>query len=780
MNYKNKEYRNIVDQVDYLTKMLSQATDIVKQVVGQVDTVAELPAPSVDNIGDTYAVGTSSPYEYYVNLGDRWLDIGMFPGKGDKGDKGDSGYSTLYCYDVTTPTTTNILKASIIKPVDYVVKNGDIIVSKSGMFYEVIQEEAISYKVTYLFNIFEDSIFTGTTKIENVIVSGDATLNRVTCNDITVPEPSDLTDATNKKYVDEQVGTKADTSGVYPNLTSGSTYQLLSKSALDDDSTYKKRLSGGDKNVLTGPAVVSKIYGKSYVVNQMLQDPFFDDRTKWTKIGNAAGTIITGNQCYFVPDNTQLSTLTCNVSTIKGHKYRFQVDMKLNSTYSGTNLYALFYPYSVTGKQFIVAENDTEWHTYTIEFVVSESQLNKNLFQIGLRDVSDSAVAWTCKNAQMIDLSLGDVKELEGYNTGEIVSLNNLSMTTNGLNQMNDELLVNKGFTKVSDHTFSISGSPKTSIIWTNDIDYKGQMYVMCKLKSPLNNLQIQYVYDDDTTSVIQCSSFSGEEFMSMDVNNKSIANKQVKHIDIVYIGLQSAVIKDISIIYSITNLYDNVYNDYLSNTHTFTLSNNLYSIGSTKDILDYEMQKKISNVKMIDDLSTLNWRQNESPNGSGWFVCDLPSDMKPGVNYDSLGNILCDKLACDTYNNAYKSNVDNCICYDTQRLGIRMNQASNTTSLKTLIKNVRLLYILTNTISTPIVVGTDNIYHIHSNGLEELSEEVRIETKYQRDMNDDILRLDYDYLSKQSLDSLLHALKNKGIEISYTFDYSTNTYKFI
>ena len=43
MKYKNKEYRNIVDQVDYLTKMLSQATDVVKQVVGQVDTFAELP-----------------------------------------------------------------------------------------------------------------------------------------------------------------------------------------------------------------------------------------------------------------------------------------------------------------------------------------------------------------------------------------------------------------------------------------------------------------------------------------------------------------------------------------------------------------------------------------------------------------------------------------------------------------------------------------------------------------------------------------------------------------
>lgn len=775
MNYKNKEYRNIVDQVDYLTKMLAQSTDIVKQVVGQVDTVAELPAPSVDKIGDTYAVGTSSPYEYYVNLGDRWLDIGMFPGKGDKGDTGDSGYSTLYCYDVTTSTTTKILKASIIKQDGYVVKNGDILVSKSGMFYEVIGEEALSYKVTYLFNLFEDSIFTGTTKIENVIVSGDATLNHVTCNDVTVPYPSDQTDATNKQYVDEQDDKKADTTGTYMNLTSGSTYQLLSTSALDDDSVYKKRLSGGDKNVLTGPAVVSKIYGKSYVVDQMIQDPFFADSTKWTKIGNAAGTIIAGNQCVFYPDNTQLSVLTCNVSTIKGHKYRFQVDMKLNSTYSGTNLYALFYPYSVTGTQFIVAENDTNWHTYYIEFVVSESQLNKNLFQIGRRDVSDSAVAWTCKNAQMIDLSLGDVKELLDYNTGDIVSHNNLTMVTNGLNQMNDELLVNKGFTKVSDHTFSISGTANTSIIWTNDIDYKGQMYVMCKLKSTVNNLQIRYVYDDDTTSVVQCSSFSSEEFMSMDINNKSIANKQVKHIDIVYIGLQPATIKDISITYSITNLYDNVYNDYWSDTHTFTLSNNLYSINNTKDILDYEMKRKISTIKMIDDLSLLGW----SKYANGWFACTLPSDMKPGDSDTAIGNILCDKLACDTYNNAYNGNIDNCICYNNTYLAIRMNQASDVESLKTLIKNVKLLYILTNTISTPIVIGTDNIYYIHSDGLESLSEEVHIETKYQRDMNDDILRLDYDYLSKQSLDSLLLALKNKGIEISYTFDYSTNTYKF-
>lgn len=776
MNYKNKEYRNIVDQVDYLTKMLSQATDIVKQVVGQVDTYDELPSPSMNNVGDTYAVGTSSPYEYYVNLGDRWLDIGSFPGKGEQGQQGDDGYSTIYYYEITTTSTTSILKSGIIKPDDYVVKNGDIIVSKSGMFYEIIGEESLVYKVTYLFNLFEDSIFTGTTKQENIIVSGDATLNHVTCNDIIVPSPSDANDATNKQYVDEQVSTKANTSGLYPNLTSGSTYQLLSKSAINDDSTYKVRLAGGDKNVLTGPAVVSKIYGKSYIVNQLIEDPFFNDSAKWVKIGNASGTIIANNQCYFMPDNAQLSVLTCNTSTIKGHKYRFQVDMKLQNTYSGTNLYALFYPYSVTGTQFVLAENDTNWHTYSIEFVVNESQLNKNLFQIGRRDVSDSQVAWTCKNAQMIDLSLGDVKELEDYNTGEIISLNNLSMITNGLNQMNDELLVNKGFTKVSDHVYSISGSPITSTIWTNNIDYKGQMYVMCKLKSSINNLQLQYVYDDGTKNTIQCSSFSAEEFMSMDVNNKSIANKQVKYIQIVYIGLQSATIKDLSIIYSVTNTYDNVYNEYWSDTHTFTLANNLYSVNNIKDVLDYTKKEKINIIKLIDDLSTLSWTKQTN----GFFACSLPSDMKPGDGYDSLGNILCDKLVCDTYNNAYKGNVDNCICYDTTRLGIRMNQASDVESLKTLIKDVKLLYILTNTTNTPIIVNTDNIYYIHSDGLESLSEEVHIETKYQRDMNDDILRLDYDYLSIQSLNSLLNALKNKGIEISYTYDYSTNTYTFV
>ena len=77
----NKTYRNLEEQVGYLSDMISEATDVVKEVVAVQTTV-----PTSTNgyhVGDTIAVGTNTPYDYYTLIAKsgslEWLYLGEFP-----------------------------------------------------------------------------------------------------------------------------------------------------------------------------------------------------------------------------------------------------------------------------------------------------------------------------------------------------------------------------------------------------------------------------------------------------------------------------------------------------------------------------------------------------------------------------------------------------------------------------------------------------------------------------------------------------------------------------
>lgn len=87
----NKVYRNLQQQVKYLTDLANQGVDVVKNVSGIVANASQLPDVASVEIGTTYAVGTSKPYEYYVALNGRWVDIGQFPYQGPTGATGPVG-----------------------------------------------------------------------------------------------------------------------------------------------------------------------------------------------------------------------------------------------------------------------------------------------------------------------------------------------------------------------------------------------------------------------------------------------------------------------------------------------------------------------------------------------------------------------------------------------------------------------------------------------------------------------------------------------------------------
>ena len=87
----NKVYRNLQQQVKFLTDLANQDVNVVKNVNGVVANVNQLPDVASVETGTTYAVGTSKPYEYYVALNGKWVDLGEFPYQGPKGSTGADG-----------------------------------------------------------------------------------------------------------------------------------------------------------------------------------------------------------------------------------------------------------------------------------------------------------------------------------------------------------------------------------------------------------------------------------------------------------------------------------------------------------------------------------------------------------------------------------------------------------------------------------------------------------------------------------------------------------------
>ena len=103
----NEELRNLEEQVEknkddilFILEQEGVLNQFGIKVVGQIDTAASLPAPSIyaGDYGDAYAVGTETPYDLYVwtrangtHPSDYWFNIGKFPVPGPAGKDGATG-----------------------------------------------------------------------------------------------------------------------------------------------------------------------------------------------------------------------------------------------------------------------------------------------------------------------------------------------------------------------------------------------------------------------------------------------------------------------------------------------------------------------------------------------------------------------------------------------------------------------------------------------------------------------------------------------------------------
>lgn len=99
--FNDKQYRSLQEQVKFLTDKVAEhykidrvLADLGIKIMGQVNTVEDLPdAPpgGAEAYGEAYAVGTETPYQFYVwTRPGEWFNIGQIAIAGPQGPEGDS------------------------------------------------------------------------------------------------------------------------------------------------------------------------------------------------------------------------------------------------------------------------------------------------------------------------------------------------------------------------------------------------------------------------------------------------------------------------------------------------------------------------------------------------------------------------------------------------------------------------------------------------------------------------------------------------------------------
>ena len=144
---------NVQEQLYYLTELIGQSTDIVKNISGKVSTASALPDYKSQVLGTTYAVGDNAPYVYYVATTSGWLNLGIFPRKGPSGADGQNGNSIFFTNANGNSQTTSLNIDSIYNPNNLPISEGNLIlmINNEGTFvFSVTSVTGIVINISYL------------------------------------------------------------------------------------------------------------------------------------------------------------------------------------------------------------------------------------------------------------------------------------------------------------------------------------------------------------------------------------------------------------------------------------------------------------------------------------------------------------------------------------------------------------------------------------------------------------------------------------------------------
>ena len=146
-------FNNLQEAVKYMSCLIGDATDIVKNITGKVNEVSLLPDYKSQTLGTTYAVGMNAPYSYYVVTTSGWLFLGVFPKAGPTGADGKDGNSLFFTNVDGNTQTTTININNIYNPNSLPITAGNLIlmINSNGTFVFSITtvNGAVAY-VSYL------------------------------------------------------------------------------------------------------------------------------------------------------------------------------------------------------------------------------------------------------------------------------------------------------------------------------------------------------------------------------------------------------------------------------------------------------------------------------------------------------------------------------------------------------------------------------------------------------------------------------------------------------
>ena len=146
-------FGNLQEQVYYLTELIGQSTDIVKNISGKVSTESALPDYKSLTLGTTYAVGNNASFVYYVATTTGWLNLGVFPRKGPSGADGKNGNSIFFTNANGNSQTTSLNINSIYNPNNLPISEGNLIlmINDEGTFVFSVTTVAVNViNVSYL------------------------------------------------------------------------------------------------------------------------------------------------------------------------------------------------------------------------------------------------------------------------------------------------------------------------------------------------------------------------------------------------------------------------------------------------------------------------------------------------------------------------------------------------------------------------------------------------------------------------------------------------------
>lgn len=150
ITYNGMTFRNLQEQVYYLSDLIGDATDIVKNVTGKVSAASALPDYKSQVLGTTYAVGTNAPYSYYVATTSGWLNLGIFPKAGPSGTNGKDGNSIFFTNLQGDSQTTTINLSNLFNPDNLTISEGNLIlmINTNGTF--IFSITSVSGAVAYV------------------------------------------------------------------------------------------------------------------------------------------------------------------------------------------------------------------------------------------------------------------------------------------------------------------------------------------------------------------------------------------------------------------------------------------------------------------------------------------------------------------------------------------------------------------------------------------------------------------------------------------------------